>query len=310
MKILEGIRTVAAEEKLVLTIGMFDGVHKGHQSIIEKLNALAKQINGHSALLTFTPHPRQVLQPDSDFRLLSTLPEKISLLQQYGLDYLIIHPFTYDFSRTSGLDFVRNELVNKLNIHTLVIGYDHHFGRNRSGDFSQLEEFSEVYDFKVLQLPAIMEAEKPISSTKVRNAIEEGNIEYATEALNHPYTLLGRVVHGDKIGRTLGFPTINLRINSSEKLLPKDGVYGVRLMVKNAEYNGLMNIGIRPTLEGKNRRIEIYITDFEGNLYNEEIAVDVLCRIRSEKKFSSLDDLKQQIKEDVNIFKHYPLFKK
>ncbi|MGP2570294.1 bifunctional riboflavin kinase/FAD synthetase [Ornithobacterium rhinotracheale] len=303
MKIVEGIQPIAESEKLVLTIGMFDGVHKGHQSIINQLNKRAKAVNGHSALLTLNPHPRHVLQSDSDFKLLSPIDEKIQLLKKYNLDYLIIQPFDFEFSRTSSLDFVRESLVKQLNIHTLIIGHDHQFGRNRAGDFHQLQELSSLYNFELSQLKAIKENENPISSTKVRNALAEGNIAYATQALGRSYSLEGKVIHGDKIGRTLGFPTVNLAIND-KKLIPKNGVYGVNVWIDGQKFQGLMNVGIRPTIEGKNQRIEVFIFDFEDNLYEKTLKVEILNRIRDEQKFDSLEDLKDQIAKDVLFFKN------
>ncbi|MGV4529065.1 bifunctional riboflavin kinase/FAD synthetase [Ornithobacterium rhinotracheale] len=303
MKIVEGIQPIAESEKLVLTIGMFDGVHKGHQSIINQLNKRAKAVNGHSALLTLNPHPRHVLQSDSDFKLLSPIDEKIQLLKKYNLDYLIIQPFDFEFSRTSSLDFVRESLVKQLNIHTLIIGHDHQFGRNRAGDFHQLQELSLLYNFELSQLKAIKENENPISSTMVRNALAEGNIAYATQALGRSYSLEGKVIHGDKIGRTLGFPTVNLSIND-EKLIPKNGVYGVNVWIDGQKFQGLMNVGIRPTIEGKNQRIEVFIFDFEDNLYEKTLKVEILNRIRDEQKFDSLEDLKDQIAKDVLFFKN------
>ncbi|MRI63950.1 bifunctional riboflavin kinase/FAD synthetase [Ornithobacterium rhinotracheale] len=303
MKIVEGIQPIAESEKLVLTIGMFDGVHKGHQSIINQLNNKAEAVNGHSALLTLNPHPRHVLQSDSDFKLLSPIDEKIQLLEKYNLDYLIIQPFDFEFSRTSSLDFVRESLVKQLNIHALIIGHDHQFGRNRAGDFHQLQELSSLYNFELSQLKAIKENENPISSTKVRNALAEGNIAYATQALGRSYSLEGKVIHGDKIGRTLGFPTVNLAIND-KKLVPKNGVYGVNILVDGEKFQGLMNVGIRPTIEGKNQRIEVFIFDFGDNLYEKTLKVEILNRIRDEQKFDSLEDLKNQIAKDISVFKN------
>lgn len=303
MNIVEGIKHIPKSENLVLTIGMFDGVHKGHQSIINQLNKKAKAINGHSALLTLSPHPRHVLQPDSDFKLLSPIEEKIELLEKYHLDYLIIQPFDFEFSRTSPLDFVRESLVKQLNIHSLIVGHDHQFGRNRAGDFNQLQELSELYNFELSQIKAIKENENPISSTKVRNALSEGNIAYATQALGRPYSLEGQVIHGDKIGRTLGFPTVNLAINN-EKLIPKNGVYGVNIWIEKHLFQGLMNIGIRPTIDGENQRVEVFIFNFEDNLYEKKLKIEILNRIRNEEKFNSLDDLKNQITRDILFFKN------
>lgn len=303
MKIINKIESLSPKNKLILTIGMFDGVHRGHQSIIQKINTLAKERGGHSALLSFHPHPRLVLQPDSDLKLLTTPREKQELLASYNLDYLIVQPFDFDFSRISSLSFVRDYLVQKLHINTLIVGHDHHFGRNRTGNFTHLTELAELYNFEALQLSAIMENELPISSTKIRHALQEANMTYVTESLGHPYQISGTVMHGDKIGRTLNFPTINLNIDK-HKLLPKNGVYGTHLNIEGKTYFGLMNIGTRPSLDGENKRVEIYVLDFNQEIYGKYISAKILCFIRDEIKFDSLDHLKNQIEKDVIYFKN------
>lgn len=301
MEIIHGIHPLNPSKKLILTIGMFDGVHRGHQSIIQQLNRYAEETGGHSALLSFTPHPRQVLQPDGELKLLSTLEEKLDLLCQYHLDYAIIHPFTVEFSRLSAVEFVRDYLVNHLQIHTLLVGYDHHFGRNRMGDFQQLEELADLYNFQALQLSAVLENDLPISSTKIRNALLTSDIDYVTEALGHFYPITGKVIHGYKIGRKLGFPTINMAF-SKDKLLPADGVYGVRVELQNQLFFGLMNIGKSPTFDFKEQRVEVYLLDFDGEVYDETVKADILCFIRGEKKFENAEALKNQIQRDEAYF--------
>lgn len=302
MEVIHGIQPLNPNKKLVLTIGMFDGVHKGHQAIIQKLNKYAKEIGGHSALLSFTPHPRQVLQPDGDLKLLSTLEEKLNLLNIYHLDYAIIHPFTLEFSRLSAVEFVRDYLVNQLQIHTLLVGHDHHFGRNRMGDFQQLEELGSLYNFRSVQLSAVLEDELPISSTKIRNALQINDINYTTEALGHFYSITGEVVHGHKIGRNLSFPTVNINF-SKDKLLPANGVYGVRVKLQNKLFFGLMNIGKSPTFNLTEQRVEIYLLDFDKEVYGEKVKAEILCFIRSEKKFENTEALKNQIQQDEMYFR-------
>lgn len=302
MEIINGIQDIAPEKKLVLTIGMFDGVHKGHQSIISKINQYAKEIGGHSALLSFHPHPRTILQPNCNLSLLTTLEEKLDLLKSYSLDYTILHPFSIEFSKLSSYNFVKDYLVNKLHIHTLLVGHDHHFGRDRSGDFNQLIGLSNQFSFKALQLSAILENEKPISSTKIREALMGYDIRYVSEALGYHYTISGNVIHGNKIGRKLKYPTLNICI-PKEKLLPADGVYGVKVQHRDGSHFGLMNIGNRPTFDFEEHRVEVFLLDYEGNLYDEFVKVQILSFIRKEKKFDSLDALKAQIYKDETFFR-------
>lgn len=277
---------------------MYDGVHIGHQAIINQLNALAEEVNGESALLTFDPHPRMVLQANCDLKFLTPLKEKEEKLSKMGLENLIIHPFTKEFSQLSSVDFVKTLLVEQLQIHTLVIGYDHHFGKNREGNFDQLQELSLIHGFNLVQIQAVEERDVAVSSTKIRRAIEEGNISYANKALNYPYQLSGRVVHGDKIGRTLGFPTANLLIDPL-KLIPKDGVYAVTVTVRQKEYLGLLSIGFRQTItNAKEHRVEVHLLGFDDVIYDEFISLTFLDRIRDEKKFNGLDELILAMNED------------
>lgn len=304
MNVLRNISEIKQNQKTILTLGMFDGVHRGHQQIIHLLNDLAKKENDQSCLLTFSPHPRLVLQKDSDLKLLTLDDEKIALLEDFGLDALFIQTFDFEFSRKSSIEFVRDYLVNKLHVNVLVIGHDHHFGRNREGNFEHLQELAELYGFEVIQLEAIIENRKPISSTKIRNALIEGDVAYANDALGYNYRISGKVVHGDGIGKSLGFPTVNLAIPKL-KLLPKDGVYGVGLTLNDKKHYGLLNIGHRPTVNGKEHRVEVYILDFEGDLYNKEITIELLYRIRDEKKFENKQSLVEQIQKDEIKFRDF-----
>ncbi|TNE26239.1 MAG: bifunctional riboflavin kinase/FAD synthetase [Bacteroidetes bacterium] len=301
MKVYHSIDEFETRANAVVTTGTFDGVHVGHRRILQRLVEVAKQVDGESVLLTFHPHPRTVLQPDMELKLLTNLDEKIRLLEATGLDHLIIHPFTLDFSRTSSLEFVRNLIVNKIGAKHLVIGYDHHFGRNREGSFEHLVEFGPVYGFDVEEIPAQDVDDVKVSSTKIRAALSEGDVESAAAYLTCPFLLTGRVVKGDQIGQTIGFPTANLEINDPNKLIPADGVYAVKVNFPqrpDAVAKGMCNIGHRPTVHGTERRIEVNILDFDGNLYGEKLVIEFVSRIRSEQKFESVDDLKQQLKRD------------
>ena len=302
MDVIPHIQTIPENQRTILTLGMFDGVHKGHQKIIRYLNEITKDTNAKSCLLTFWPHPRLVLHQDYDLKLLTLHDEKIRLLERFNLDLLYVQPFDHDFSRMSSIEFVRDFLVGQLNVHTLIIGYDHRFGRNREGSFELLEELSDLYQFNVVQLEAILEGDRPISSTKIRNALLEGNLTYANDALGYAYSIRGKVIHGDGIGKTLGFPTINLEVDKL-KLLPKDGVYGVQLEIDHKNYYGLMNIGFRPTIDNIQHRVEVFILDFSGDLYEEEIRVELISRIRDERKFESKNHLVAQIKKDEAEFR-------
>lgn len=298
LKVFTSIAACKNIEKPVLTLGMYDGVHKGHQKIIQQLNKIADETGGESVLLSFDPHPRLVLQPDFDLQLITTVGEKEAILEHYGLQNFVLHPFTKAFSQVNARDFVVDFLINEMNIHTLVIGYDHHFGKNREGNFEQLTELSKEFGFDLVRLDEICENETPISSTKIRNALKSGDIDYVNKALGHSFSLSGEVVHGDKLGRTLGFPTANLQIEPY-KLIPKNGVYAVKLKLENQNYLGLMSIGYRETVtDSRELRVEVNIIDFEGDLYGQQLTVDVLDYIREEKKFDSLDDLIQAMNAD------------
>lgn len=299
MRVHQSVENYDHKELLsVLTIGTFDGVHIGHQKIIERLNQIKSEDFERSMILTFYPHPRMVLDHSNDIKMLTTMDEKVYLLEKFGLDDLIIEPFTKEFSRLSALDFVRNILVNQLNIKKLVIGYDHHFGKNREGNFEQLSEYGELYDFKVEEISAQEIENVSVSSTKIRKALENGEMEKANKYLGYNYLLTGKVITGRGIGRKINFPTVNLHITEDYKLIPKKGVYVVRANFNNKSSFGIMNIGFRPTVGGKGQTIEIHLLDFNDDLYGSNMQIEVLMRLRDEKKFESIEELATQISKD------------
>ena len=288
----------------VLTTGTFDGVHLGHKRILSRLSEISERSNGESVLLTFNPHPRMVLFPDdTGIQLLTTQKEKIQRLEEAGIDHLIVHPFTKEFSRLSSVEFVRDLLVNKMGTKKLVIGYNHQFGRNREGTLEHLREYGPVYGFDVEEIPAKEIDNVNISSTKIRNALFEGNVTIANSFLGYSYSLEGVVVKGKEIGRTIGFPTANIKIQENEKLIPKDGVYATKAEVNGKRYNGMLNIGFNPTIDKEeaddvHNTIEINLFDFDDDIYDSEIKVELIERIRDERKFEDLDELKNQLVMD------------
>lgn len=281
-----------------ITIGTFDGVHIGHRKILERLISNSSENNLKSTLLTFFPHPRMVLQNGSDIKLLNTIAEKAKILDDFGLDQLIIHPFTKEFSRLSATEFVRDLLVNKLKAKKIVIGYDHRFGRNRTANINDLIAFGNTLDFEVDEIPAQEIDTISVSSTKIRKALEEGDVQTANKFLGYHYMLTGTVQKGKGIGRQLNFPTANLHIEESYKLIPKNGVYVVNADLNGKTVHGMMNIGFNPTVNGTKKSIEIHFLDFEGDLYDQKIQVNLLHRIRDEHKFDSIEDLKKQLEKD------------
>lgn len=284
----------------VITIGTFDGVHIGHQKIIKQLNEEAEKVNGESVLFTFYPHPRMVLYPESHgIKLIQTQEEKLAKLQKMGLKNCIVFPFTFEFSRMTALEFVRDFLVNKLHVKKLVIGYDHQFGKNREGSIQFLKAICDTYDFEVIEIPAQDIDEVNVSSTKIRDAILEGNIEKANDYLGDRFELSGTVVKGNQLGRTIGYPTANIVLNSDLKLIPGNGVYAVRVLVRGTWFDGMMNIGMRPTVSSNGgRTIEVNIFDFDETIYDETVTVQFLSKWRDEQKFNGLDELKNQLKID------------
>lgn len=298
LEIIQSLSKFSYSEKTIVTIGTFDGVHIGHQKILEKVVDSAKKERKKSVLLTFFPHPRMVLQQDSNLELINTIEEKADLLAKTGLDYLIIHPFSKEFSRLTALDFVRDILVNQLNTSKLIIGYDHHFGKNREGNLVQLTEYSLLYDFEVEEIPVQDINDVAVSSTKIRRALAEKNIKTANKYLGYNFILNGTVVNGKQLGGKIGFPTANISVKEEYKLIPKTGVYVVKSLIENSVFYGMMNIGYRPTIDGNHQTIEVHFFDFNKDLYNQKLTIEILYFLRDEQKFDSVNDLILQLKED------------
>jgi len=299
VKVYRSIEAYENTGRTAVTIGTFDGVHSGHRVIINQLKNAAQKINGESVLLTFFPHPRMVLYPDdNDLRLLNTINERIKLLEMAGIDHLIIYPFSKEFSRLSSTEFVRDILVNQLNVATLVIGYDHHFGRNREGSFEHLQELAPLYDFKVEEIVAQAIQQVNISSTKIRTSLNEGEINAANQFLGYNYFIEGTVVEGNQKGREIGFPTANIKVDEWYKLIPAKAVYAVKVFIDDTIYEGMLNIGTRPTINGTSETIEVNIFNFNKNIYNKTLRIEFYQRIRNEQKFEQFSDLKTQLEID------------
>lgn len=284
-------------------MGTYDGVHRGHQAIIERMNALAASLpGGQSVLLTFKPHPRHVLQPEADIKLINDEDEKIERMRAAGLHHLIIHPFSLEFSKTSSEDFIRNFLVQKIKANTIVIGHDHHFGRNREGSYEHLAELGKLHGFHVEHIPPQVIDGTIVSSTKIRKAITDGDVDTANLWLGYPYSLTGTVIKGKQLGETIGFPTANILNNNPHKIIPGDGVYAVWVtFVSQPDQRrmGMCNIGYRPTVStGGFKTIEVHIFDFQENIYNQILKIEFVSRIRSEIKFNSLKELQHQLEKD------------
>lgn len=285
--------------KTAVTIGTFDGVHLGHRKIIKRLTTIAKEKQLDSALLTFFPHPRMVLQQSNDLKLINTIEEKKQLLAKTGLDHLIIEPFTLDFSRLTAKEYIEEYLVKHLNAGVIIVGYDHRFGRNRTANIEDLKTFSKEYNFEVIEISKQDVDDVAISSTKIRSAIQNGEIDLANRYLTEPFMLTGKVVKGKQLGKSLGYPTANLQIEEDYKILPNKGVYVVKAEIDEKWYFGMMNIGNNPTIaEGNHKSVETYFFDFDGNLYNQTLQIQMLKRIRDEKKFDSVEALKSAMERD------------
>ncbi len=305
MKEYRGASNFTSDRQTVVTIGTFDGVHAGHRKIIERLVNTAHANNLDSVVLTFFPHPRMVLQKESGIKLINTIEEKRRLLEETGIDYLVVHPFTHQFSRLTAVEFVRDILVNRLKAKKVIIGYDHRFGRNRTADINDLRKFGEEFGFEVEEISQQDVEEVAVSSTKIRKALSEGRVEKANLYLEHPFTLTGKIVKGRGLGKELGYPTANLQIEENYKLIPKNGVYTVRSVIDGKKYFGMMNIGTNPTVGGKEQTIETYFFDLEKDLYGRELQIELLVRIRDEKKFESVDQLKIAMKQDQAFSRQY-----
>lgn len=300
MKVYTDIQEFTGVAKPVVTIGTFDGVHVGHQKLIAQVIDKANEIGGESVVLTFFPHPRTVLFPDDhDLQLITILEEKIELLAATGLDHLIIYPFSTEFSRLLPVEYVRDFLVNKLNVKKLVIGYDHHFGRNREGSLEQLKEYGNMYDYEVDEISAETINDVNVSSTKIRTAITEGDILTANKYLGRRFSLIGDVIPGNQLGRTIDFPTANLKISDKLKAIPGDGVYAVEVAIGQETYGGMLNIG-KPSVQsdGAERTIEVHLFDFTADIYGETIRIEFVGHLRKGRKFESPEELKKQLKLD------------
>ena len=298
MKVFENILEYKPSRESIVTIGTFDGVHIGHRKIITDMVAKGKKENLLTILLTFFPHPRMVLQKDSNIKMIDTINEKKNIFKTLGVEVLIIQPFTKDFSRMSAIKFTRDILVNSLKVSKLMIGYDHRFGRNREATVQTLKGFGLDYNFKVDEIPAQDIESISVSSTKVRNAIRSGDFKLVHKFLDRPFNLSGKIIKGDELGRKIGYPTANLKIFEKYKLKPQNGVYLIRTKLKKQTYFGMMNIGIRPTILAKNNQIETHLFNFNGNLYDHEMTLEILEKIREEKKFESIEKLKIQLDID------------
>lgn len=305
MQTHNSIHDFFSTQKTIITIGTFDGVHLGHQKILSKLVEEAKALHYESLVLTFFPHPRMVLGKENSIKLINTIEEKKQLLEAIGIHHLIIHEFDTNFANLSAKDFVEKILVGKLNVGKIIIGYDHKFGKGRTADINDLIEFGKQFGFEVEQISAEEIGDIAISSTKIRKALLEGNIKLANQFLGYTFEFTGKVIEGKKIGRTIQFPTANISIEESYKLLPKNGVYIITSEIDTKNYHGMMNIGTNPTLGENQQTIEVHFFDFDQNIYNKILTIKVLDKIREEQKFDSLEALRLQLKKDQTFSKSY-----
>ncbi|WP_010181439.1 bifunctional riboflavin kinase/FAD synthetase [Aquimarina agarilytica] len=291
--------------KSAVTIGTFDGVHIGHKKIIERLNLAAKQNNLESIILTFFPHPRMILQKDTDIKLINTMDERSEILEQSGLNHLVIHPFSEEFSQLSAEEYVKQMLVKYLKAKKIIIGYDHRFGKGRTADINDLVNYGNEFGFDVEEISKQEIEDVAVSSTKIRKALLNGEIEKANTYLGYNFMLTGKIEKGRQIGRTLGYPTANMKIAETYKLIPKQGVYIVSSLVEGKTYYGMMNIGTNPTVNGTKQSIETHFFDTQINLYDKKIKIELLKRIRDEKKFDSMEELKKAMSEDEDYAREY-----
>lgn len=299
MQVYFGLENYYSQNDIILTIGTFDGIHLGHQKIIKRLNQIAKEKQGKSAILSFNPHPRIVLNKDADkLKLLNSIDEKIKLAKKFGVDILFVLPFTEEFANQNPERFIENFLVDEIGIKHCVIGYDHKFGKNRAGNFELLKKKSKTFSFEVEEIPKQSLENIAISSTKIRKALQTGEIEKANQLLGYPYFIQGKVIEGDKIGRTLGFPTANISIENPFKLIPNDGIYAVKILVNDVLETGMLYIGNRPTLGKMQKVIEVNIFNFDENIYGKNLEIQLLKKIRNDLKLENLIELKNQIALD------------
>jgi riboflavin kinase/FMN adenylyltransferase len=310
LRIFNDLDAIGEIQNPVVTIGTFDGVHLGHQKILQTLKDEAESVHGESVLLTFYPHPRMILFPESHgMKLLHTQVEKMDKLSNFGLQNLIVYPFSFDFSRLTALEFVRDILVNKLHVRKIVIGYDHQFGKNREGNIEYLKDIADTYEFEVIEIPAQDIDEVNISSTKIREALLQGDVQRAAVFLGEPYELSGTVVRGRALGRTIGYPTANIEVNSDLKLVPGIGVYAVEVLVDGKVHRGMLNIGRRPTVVSSDVvNLEVHILDFQQDIYDKIITIRFMSRVRDEQKFESVEALKEQLKNDEKFVRTSVVF--
>lgn len=295
MNVYRNLDSLPHLNKVVLTIGVFDGVHLGHKELIRQLLEEAQRVQGEAVLVTFHPHPRTVLQSSEPVKVLNTENEKLALIEATGVQHLIVVPFSKAFASLSPEEYVTDFLVKRFHPHTIIIGYDHRFGKDRKGDYMLLHQLGEQHNFVVKEIPEHVLRNITISSTRIRKALMEGDVTTANHFLGYPYPLSGTVVHGNKRGRTIGFPTANIQPEAAEKLTPAVGVYAVDVLVDGEQFRGMMNIGYRPTVDGSSLTVEVHILDFDRDIYDRSITVKMLSRLRDEKKFAGLDELKQQL---------------
>lgn len=300
MRVYHQISELSGLTNSIVTIGTFDGVHLGHQKIIKRLVELKNKQGGEIVVFTFDPHPRKVLFPEQkDLKLITLTEEKCEVLKHFGVDHVLVFPFTKEFSQMQANDYIENVIVKGLKTKTLVIGYDHRFGSNREGSIETLKQFSQIFSFHVEEIPAQEINQLNVSSTRIRKAIEEGDVQVANEFLGYSFFITGKVVKGKQLGRTIGYPTANIFIGNEDKLIPKIGVYAVKVLVGNQTYKGMLNIGTNPTTDADNNiKIEVNIFDFDRDIYGETIKVEFVKRIRNEEKFANLDELKQALAND------------
>ncbi|GAB4135450.1 MAG: bifunctional riboflavin kinase/FAD synthetase [Bacteroidia bacterium] len=301
VKVYRDINSFPVDCKAVVTIGTFDGVHAGHRKILDRLKSAAERTGGETVVFTFYPHPRLVLFPDQPLQLLNTQEEKIDLLEKSGIHHLVIQPFTREFSMMTHENFIKNILVDKLHSIMMVVGYDHHFGKDRGGSFENLRKSGVELGFEVEEIPAFEIDDVGVSSTKIRNALLSCDIKTANSWLGYSYRLSGTVVKGRQLGRTIGFPTANLLVDDPQKMIPADGVYAVYALTKDGKYPAMLNIGKRPTVDGMNRTVEAHILGYNTDIYGETLGIEFAERIRDEQKFSGLDELKNQIQKDRDV---------
>ncbi|MXN91360.1 bifunctional riboflavin kinase/FAD synthetase [Flavobacterium sp. Sd200] len=297
MKIFNAIQEFSSPAKTVVTLGTFDGVHLGHRRLLDKLIKNGKELGCPTAVLTFFPHPRMVLQPDADVKMLNTITEKAALLEESGIDNLIIHPFSREFSRLTAEDFVKDILVKRLNIAKIIIGHDHRFGRNRTATTEDLVRMGKEFGFEVEQITALDVDDITVSSTKIRHALTDGQLDIANNYLGYPYFITGTVTTGKQLGRTIGYPTANIA-TEDYKLIPNKGVYAVSALINNTTVYGMMNIGTRPTVDGTHQTIEVNFFDLDANLYDTELKISLHHRLRNEQKFDGIEALKIQLAKD------------